>query len=220
MSCDAWPTHRVHCSIVRIGYRNLNTNKSSEPEGRASYSYICVTINRSTRLMASPMSANHRVVDYSVRHGVVRINQYSRSAVWPHLKVLCGMFLSWRHGIMSYCCALNHLAYCAVVCCRPSIMCQYQYQYIVLYRMCIFWQGFPYGTKPGEEERVSLPNAKFTQGNYKVSIWFESALWVAAAGTHWPSMREANMSARWPSKREARSFMRDVNERGCVNLRI
>ena len=29
-------------------------------------------------------------------------------------------------------------------------------------------QGFPYGTKPGEEERVSLPNAKYTQGNYKV----------------------------------------------------
>jgi len=29
-------------------------------------------------------------------------------------------------------------------------------------------QGFPYGTKPGEEERVSLPNAKFTQGHYKV----------------------------------------------------
>jgi len=31
-------------------------------------------------------------------------------------------------------------------------------------------QGFPYGTKPGEEERVSLPNAKYTQGNYKACI--------------------------------------------------
>lgn len=30
-------------------------------------------------------------------------------------------------------------------------------------------KGFPYGTKPGEEERVSLPNAKYTQGHYKVS---------------------------------------------------
>ncbi|ELT97506.1 hypothetical protein CAPTEDRAFT_103765 [Capitella teleta] len=29
-------------------------------------------------------------------------------------------------------------------------------------------KGFPYGTKPGEEERVSLPNAKYTQGHYKV----------------------------------------------------
>jgi len=33
-------------------------------------------------------------------------------------------------------------------------------------------QGFPYGTKPGEEERVSLPNAKYTQGNYEVSDVF------------------------------------------------
>jgi len=31
-------------------------------------------------------------------------------------------------------------------------------------------QGFPYGTKPGEEERVSLPNAKYTQGNYKARV--------------------------------------------------
>ena len=30
-------------------------------------------------------------------------------------------------------------------------------------------QGFPYGTKPGEEERVSLPNASYTKGNYMVS---------------------------------------------------
>ncbi len=30
-------------------------------------------------------------------------------------------------------------------------------------------QGFPYGTKPGEEERVSLPNASYTKGNYDVS---------------------------------------------------
>ena len=29
-------------------------------------------------------------------------------------------------------------------------------------------QGFPYGTKPGEEERVSLPNASYTKGNYNV----------------------------------------------------
>ena len=29
-------------------------------------------------------------------------------------------------------------------------------------------QGFPYGTKPGEEERVSLPNANFSIGNYMV----------------------------------------------------
>ena len=28
--------------------------------------------------------------------------------------------------------------------------------------------GFPYGTKPGEEERVSLPNASYTKGNYRV----------------------------------------------------
>jgi len=32
-------------------------------------------------------------------------------------------------------------------------------------------QGFPYGTKPGEEERVSLPNAKYTQGNYKAGVY-------------------------------------------------
>ncbi|KAI0240998.1 Paladin [Lamellibrachia satsuma] len=29
-------------------------------------------------------------------------------------------------------------------------------------------KGFPYGTKPGEEERVSLPNASYTKGNYMV----------------------------------------------------
>ena len=33
-------------------------------------------------------------------------------------------------------------------------------------------QGFPYGTKPGEEESVSLPNAGYTKGNYKVCTEF------------------------------------------------
>lgn len=31
-------------------------------------------------------------------------------------------------------------------------------------------RGFPYGTKPGEEERVSIPWAHLTKGNYKVRI--------------------------------------------------
>ncbi|XP_074649067.1 paladin-like [Tubulanus polymorphus] len=29
-------------------------------------------------------------------------------------------------------------------------------------------KGFPYGTKPGEEERVSLPNAAFTKGDFQI----------------------------------------------------
>ena len=31
-------------------------------------------------------------------------------------------------------------------------------------------KGFPYGAKQGEEERVSLENAAYTQGNFKVQF--------------------------------------------------
>lgn len=37
-------------------------------------------------------------------------------------------------------------------------------------------RGFPYGTKPGEQERVSLPNASYTKGNYRVCLLTVSGL--------------------------------------------
>ncbi len=39
--------------------------------------------------------------------------------------------------------------------------------FIPIKKNILCFQGFPYGTKPGEEERVSLPNAGFTKGNYR-----------------------------------------------------
>jgi len=47
---------------------------------------------------------------------------------------------------------------------------------LIYYYYCCYVQGFPYGTKPGEEERVSLPNAKYTQGNYEVSVQFTPSI--------------------------------------------
>lgn len=39
-------------------------------------------------------------------------------------------------------------------------------------------QGFPYGTKPGEEERVSLPNADYTKGNFQVSFSYRFVVYL------------------------------------------
>ena len=51
-----------------------------------------------------------------------------------------------------------------------------------MYLVMVLFQGFPYGTKPGEEERVSLPNAGYTKGNYKVTHYLSQ---MSLHSTNW-----------------------------------